>query len=77
MLKMYFICTVCRAEGEIDKDEITGMCPNCGDHHGGVVYSYDGNIEDFLNDLVNMSESQIAQNAMIIQLAAEGLLEEM
>jgi len=74
MLRMKWHCSGCGAEGYVeDTTDLIGACPNCMRHKGEVEYDCDMSIEEFLNELANMNETAISQNANAISECAWSL----
>jgi len=76
MLKLSWSCCECHASGTVeDPTEICGACPNCFRHKGEVEYTCLMSLEEFLTELTNMSESDMAKNCNAIHECAFDLLQ--
>lgn len=76
MLKMTWYCSDCGAEGDVSQDEMVdlmGCCPKCMHHKGNVEYSCNMSLEQFLDELYNMSEKDMAKYHFAISECAYDL----
>ena len=70
MLRMSYICD-CGYEDDVeDIESLDGCCFRCHEHRGNVHYVSEMTHEEFLRELANMSEKDIAKHAYAIQICA-------
>ena len=75
MLRMRY-WYVCGAEDDVDDlTNLDSCCPRCHSHHGEVRYFSSMNSEEFLKELSNMTDKDIAKYANAIQLCATDIIE--
>ena len=76
MLRMSWECSGCNGEDEVyDPTDICGCCPRCHSHKGEVTYSCNMTIQEFLEELSNMSENDMIKNYIAIQECIKQFIE--
>jgi len=81
MIKILLNCDNCGFSCDADDyggniQDLDGHCPNCGSHHGEVHYYSNMTAEEFINELANMEENEIAKYAKAIKICAADIIEE-
>lgn len=78
MLRMSWYCSDCDSNGTVspeDLKELMGCCPKCMHHKGNVEYYCDMTLEEYLNELYNMSAKDKANYSNAISECAHDLLQ--
>ena len=77
MLRITLLCSNCGYEEDIkDLTNLDGLCPNCHEHHGEIVYNCNMSEAEFIQELARMNEKSITKYANAILLCAKDLSEE-
>jgi len=75
MIRLYYNCSNCGANDEVDDiTNLDGCCPVCHEHHGEISYGCMLKANQFILELSKMTENEIAKYSEAINIAAKSLV---